>query len=773
MKRSKKNFLIYGSMMLLFGTLIYLAIHTGETFDHSKSTAVGHGSSPWSLFQHILSDNLSNPVSILLLQIIVILIVVRIVSALFKYIGQPGVIGEIIAGIALGPSLLGYFWPEAFQFLFPAESLTNLNLLSQIGLVLFMFIIGMELDFGVLKQKLHETLVISHAGIIVPFFLGIATSIWAYEEYASHQTAFLPFALFIGISMSITAFPVLARIIQERNMTKTPLGVLAIASAANDDITAWCLLAVVIAIAKAGSIVSALFTIGLALVYMTFMFVVVRPFLRKVGNVYANSEVINKSFISFIFLTLILSAVTTEIIGIHALFGAFLAGVVMPVNTGFRKVMMEKIEDIALVFFLPLFFVYTGLRTEIGLLNTPELWMVCAVFIFVAVLGKLGGCALAARLVGESTGDSLKIGTLMNTRGLMELVALNIGYEMGVLPPEVFVMLILMALITTFMTTPLLSAVQHLFDKNQKRTYPKKNILLSFGQAESGRSLLYMARLLLGHRLKDFRVIASHFTLGSDVNPIKAAQFRKESFQPIKQEAARLRIHIEKRYKVTDKLATEIIRSVRKEEIDFLFVGAGIQFMQNRKGQPAGFNIPKLFQFIKSPSCYLPGRLFQEKLESIIEQTDCNTVIFVNRNFSHHSRQVSIFVDQAEDLFLLDFVGNLLENREKKIRIYASGDFYRTILHKDETFLTLNEQYPERVTIETFDREEQLRFYEQELMLMSYRTCLYLSQIERLFSRLPSMLIVKPTDKSNEAVTPVSAAPVDASMLRHSNNRHN
>ena len=337
------------------------------------------------MFLNIIVENLSHPLTILLCQIIVILFTVRIFSQIFKYIGQPGVIGEIVAGIVLGPSLLGYFFPEFSETLFPLNSLHNLELISQIGLVLFMFVIGMELDFGILKNKINETLVISHAGIVIPFFLGIVSSFWVYEEYAAAQTDFLPFALFLGISMSITEFPVLARIVQERNMTHTPVGILSLASAANDDVTAWCLLAVVIAIAKAGTFVSALYTIGLTLIYILLMFLVIRPFLKKIGTLYANKEVINKSFVGFIFLILIISSVTTEIIGIHALFGAFMAGVVMPVNFGFRKVMMEKVEDIATVLFLPLFFAYTGLNTQIGLINSPTLWGICIMFILVSI----------------------------------------------------------------------------------------------------------------------------------------------------------------------------------------------------------------------------------------------------------------------------------------------------------------------------------------------------------------------------------------------------
>ena len=348
--KARKNYIIYVLMLLLFGGLIYVAIEEGDRFSHHAANTLNMvQEGPFAMFLQFMQDNLHHPLTTLLIQIIAVLLMVRLFGYLFSLIGQPGVIGEIVAGIVLGPSVLGLFFPEAFHFLFPVHSLTNLELLSQVGLILFMFVIGMELDFSVLKNKINETLVISHAGILVPFFLGILSSYWIYETYAADHTPFLPFALFIGISMSITAFPVLARIIQERNMTKTPLGTLAIASAANDDVTAWCLLAVVIAISKAGSFASALYSVGLAVVYIAVMFLVVRPFLKKVGEVYANKEAINKTFVAFILLILIISSCLTEIIGIHALFGAFMAGVVMPSNLGFRKVMMEKVEDVQII----------------------------------------------------------------------------------------------------------------------------------------------------------------------------------------------------------------------------------------------------------------------------------------------------------------------------------------------------------------------------------------------------------------------------------------
>lgn len=550
MNNNFKIILIYILMMSVFGYLIYREIKSStEKFDQTElsTTSASTPSFDESLmvFKNSVTKNVGSKLSVLLFQVVLILLVVRLFSSLFQFIGQPGVIGEIVAGIVLGPSLFGLLFPGAYGFIFPPESLSTLGLLSQIGLVLFMFVIGLELDFRVFKNKFNETLVISHAGIIIPFFLGILAAKWVYVEYAASTTEFLPFALFIGIAMSITAFPVLARILQERNMMKSQAGILSLASAANDDVTAWCLLAAVIAIVKAGSFHSALFTIGVSFIYILFMFLVLRPFLEKnlknkvkkghkvlaeilgskdnlpynidnqkdekliysaqnskpipnLGENYkfvvdkelldyngrAGSKIklfgkesiikqlldrgldpsffVNKSYIGLVFIILVLSSVTTEILGIHALFGAFIAGVIMPVNMDLRKIISNKIEDVALVFFMPLFFAYMGLQTQIGLINSPSLWILCGVFVLVAIAGKLGGCSIAAKLSGENWKDSLTIGTLMNTRGLMQLVALNIGYEMGVLPANIFAILIIMSLVTTFMTSPILTVISKL-----------------------------------------------------------------------------------------------------------------------------------------------------------------------------------------------------------------------------------------------------------------------------------------------------------------------
>ena len=724
MQRAKKNYLIYAVMLLLFGALIYMAIEEGDRFSHhAVASSTVAEDTPFTMFCQFVTDNLHHPLSILLIQIIAVLLMVRLFGFLFKHIGQPGVIGEIVAGIVLGPSVLGYFFPDVFQALFPPESLTNLELLSQVGLVLFMFVIGMELDFSVLKNKINETLVISHAGILVPFFLGIVASYWIYEEYAAAQTAFLPFALFIGISMSITAFPVLARIIQERNMTKTSLGTLAIASAANDDVTAWCLLAVVIAIAKAGTFASALYAIGLTALYIIIMFMVVRPFLKKVGEVYANQEVINKTFVALILLILIISSTLTEIIGIHALFGAFMAGVVMPPSIGFRKVMMEKVEDIALVFFLPLFFAFTGLRTEIGLINSPALWGVCLLLITVAVAGKLGGCAVAARLVGESWKDSFTIGTLMNTRGLMELVALNIGYEMGVLPPSIFVILVIMALVTTFMTTPLLHLVERVFARREERLSAKLKLVFCFGRPESGRSLLSIFFLLFGKKMKAAQVVAAHFTVGTDLNPLNAEQYARDSFSLVDEKASELGLSVENRYRVTDKLVQDMIRLARKERPDMFLLGAGSKYRPDTAGSNG----------------VLWLSLFRDKIDDVMEQVNCPVAVFVNRGYSGSS-PLSFVLGGVIDAFLLTYLESMLEGGAQ-VHLFLFDTDDEAFRQSTDPILA---KYSSQIRTQPFSGAANLTSAAKDgLLVMSHLSYTKLSEEEEVFRDLPSLLVIR------------------------------
>lgn len=754
MHRNRHNYVIYITMMIVFGALIFFALAHGEKFSYIEP-ALRHSRnvSPFGMFLQVITHNLQHPIVILLFQIIVILVVVRLFSFLFKYIGQPGVIGEIVAGIALGPSLLGHFFPEIAVAIFPPDSLGNLELLSQIGLVLFMFVIGMELDFGILKNKMNETLVISHAGIVVPFFLGILSSFWVYEEYASTQTDFLPFALFMGISMSITAFPVLARIVQERNMAKTQSGILALASAANDDVTAWCLLAIVIAIAQAGTFVSALFTIALTVVYILFMFILVMPFLKKIGNIYANKEVINKSFVGFIFLILLLSSAITETIGIHALFGAFMAGVVMPSNIGFRKVMMEKVEDVATVIFLPLFFAYTGLNTQIGAINSPELWGVCFFLVAVSITGKLGGCTLAARSVGEKWKDSIVIGTLMNTRGLMELVALNIGREMGILSAEVFAILVIMALTTTFMTTPILHWVERWKGKDRNKMPGTRRLILSFGRPETGKLLLSVANILFGQQLKKINVIAAHFTLGTDLNPVKAQQYARDSFIPVSKQAAEYHIRLDKRYKVTDKLNQEIVQLVHNEQSDLLLLGAGPHFMaegqtnNHSKGMLSNLlGFSRMMSTIREKTMHLPGSLLREKIEWIMDHTQSPVAVFENRELKKITR-VSLLIDTVDDLFLLGYADGIFSGKIENLTLRVSEAMIGNE-HLEEAIEAVDKRYVPKLGMDTYALRGVVCPTGEDLLILSYDACKKIATNAGWYDCLPSFLTIRPAKKS-------------------------
>lgn len=445
-------------MLLVFVAGVWLVLAAGARLQPASgvpaTTPVAATSST-----RILWENFRTPLSILLTQIIVILIMAGLFRRLFRGLGQPPVMGEMIAGIVLGPSVLGWLYPPALSFLFPVSSLETLRQLSQIGVVLFMFIVGMEVNLRLVREKGTAAVMISHASIIVPFLLGTTLSLFLFRDLAPAGTSFNAFALFIGVAMSITAFPVLARILDDRNLTHTTLGSIAITCAAVDDVTAWCILALVIAIVKAAGIASAAITIGLTLLFALVMIFLVRPQLGRLVKE-PDSQQHRRRLIPIILAFVLLCALTTETIGIHALFGAFMAGVIMPPSTEFRIFLKDKLEAFGSHALLPLFFAFTGLRMQVGLLNDWPGWLMCGVIILVAIAGKLGGSMLMSRWTGMTWSRSFSIGVLMNTRGLVELVVLNIGYDLGILSGRIFAMMVLMALVTTFMTGPLLSLVK-------------------------------------------------------------------------------------------------------------------------------------------------------------------------------------------------------------------------------------------------------------------------------------------------------------------------
>jgi K+:H+ antiporter len=447
-------------MLLVFVAGVWLVLAAGARLQPASGVPVNQpAAASTTSSTNVLWENFRTPLSILLTQVIVILIMAGLFRRLFRRIGQPPVMGEMIAGIVLGPSVLGWLYPPALSLLFPASSLETLRQLSQIGVVLFMFIVGTELNIRLLREKGTAAVMISHASIIVPFLLGSTLSLFLYQQLAPAGTSFNAFALFIGVAMSITAFPVLARILEDRNLSQTTLGSIAITCAAVDDVTAWCILALVIAIVKSTGVATSAITIGLTLVFAGAMIFLVRPQLARLIKD-PDSQQHRRHLIPIILAFVFACALITETIGIHALFGAFLAGVIMPPSTEFRIFLKDKLEAFGSYALLPLFFAFTGLRTQVALLNDWQGWLLCGVIILVAIAGKLGGSMLMSRWTGMSWSRSFSIGVLMNTRGLVELVVLNIGYDLGILSGRIFAMMVLMALVTTFMTGPLLSLVQ-------------------------------------------------------------------------------------------------------------------------------------------------------------------------------------------------------------------------------------------------------------------------------------------------------------------------
>jgi Kef-type K+ transport system membrane component KefB len=403
-----------------------------------------------------------SPLAQFIVQAIVIILTSRLLGLLTRRIRQPQVVAEVTAGILLGPSLLGWLWPGAEQTLFPKASLGTLQMFSQVGLILFMFLIGLELDPRLLRGRGRQSAAISQAGIALPFALGVLLAIYLHPRLSDPGVPFLSFALFMGVAMSITAFPVLARILSESRMLRTKVGAVAITAAAIDDVMGWCLLAFVVSVVQAGGMRQAVLTTLLTLGYAAAMLLLVRPFLARFALRASTREGLSQNMVAATFLLVLASSLSTDLIGVHALFGAFLLGVIIPKESPFAVTLADKIEDFAVVFLLPMFFAYSGLRTQIGLLNAhsgPSLWAVALGVIALAIAGKFGGCTLAARLTGLSWREASTLGILMNTRGLMELVVLNIGLDLGVISPALFTIMVLMALVTTFMTSPLLSVV--------------------------------------------------------------------------------------------------------------------------------------------------------------------------------------------------------------------------------------------------------------------------------------------------------------------------
>jgi Kef-type K+ transport system membrane component KefB len=752
--KNLKNALFYVIVTGGFIALMFWVVGLGKKLEVGRNVITSsNNNSQWKQFLESISNNLHHPLAILLAQIITIIVVARFFGWIFRKIGQPSVIGEIIAGIFLGPSVVGMYFPEFSASLFPTESLGNLQFLSQIGLILFMFVIGMELDLKALKNKANNAIIISHASIVIPFALGICLSYFVYHKFAPQGVEFLSFSLFLGIAMSITAFPVLARIVQERGIHKTRLGTIVITCAAADDITAWCLLAAVIAIVKSGTFVSSLYTIGLAALYVTAMLFVVKPFLKRVGDLYSNIGNLSKPVVAIFFLTLIISSYATDVIGIHALFGAFMTGAIMPDIVKFRNIFIEKIEDVAVILLLPLFFVFTGLRTQIGLINDPYLWKITGFIILVAVTGKFFGSALAARFVGQSWKDSLTIGALMNTRGLMELVVLNIGFDLGVLTSEIFTMMVIMALFTTFMTGPALDIINYIF-KSKDEIITKENgnkykILISFGNYEKGKSLLRLASSLIKKQKDTSLITAMHLTKSDEMHGFNLEEYEKETFSPILEESKKLNQEIKTFFKATVDIENDITDLAKHGEYDLLLIGLGKSIFEGTfLGKLLGFttriiNPDRFIDKITGKEGLFENSIFDERTRQIIAKNKTPLAILIDNDLTVIDK---IFVPffGVDDAFLVDYIQKFIFNNNSRINIVDINNQIENNFLIKNAIQTLGANNPDNIALINDNQIQKAFLSKQDLMVISLEGWKKLVESENDWMRsLPSVLIIR------------------------------
>ncbi|CAN1557091.1 KefB Kef-type K+ transport systems, membrane components [Flavobacteriaceae bacterium] len=755
--KNVKNSFFYLIIIGGFSFLIYWIILKGKMLEIgqnivSKQTGKGH----WEDFIASMGHNLQNPLAILLVQIITIILVARFFGWICRKIGQPSVIGEIIAGIVLGPSLIGMYFPEYSALLFPKDSLGNLQFLSQIGLIFFMFVIGMELDLKALKNKAHDAVVISHASIIIPFALGIGLAYFMYHSFAPSGVEFASFGLFLGIAMSITAFPVLARIVQERGIHKTKLGSIVITCAAADDVTAWCILAAVIAIVKAGSFTSSLYVMALAVFYVIVMLKVVRPFLKKVGDLNSTRESLNKPVVAIFFLTLLLSSYVTELIGIHALFGAFMAGAIMPENNKFRNIFIEKVEDVSVIVLLPLFFVFTGLRTQIGLIDDPYLWKITGLIILVAVVGKFFGSALAAKVVGHNWKDSLSIGALMNTRGLMELVVLNIGYDLGVLSTQIFTMMVIMALVTTFMTGPALDLINYVFrDKptiipEEISNRSKYKILISFATPDKGKTLLKVANSLVKKQSGNTIVTAMHLTLSSELHSFDVKDYERETFLPVLSESEHLNQKIVTLFKVSNDIDSEITETANHGQYDFLLVGLGQSIFEGTLlGKVLGFttriiNPDRLIDKITGKEGLFENSPFDERTRQIIANSKMPVGILVDKELEEINT-VFMPIFSKEDGFLIEFAQKLIHNNGSQITVLDAAGQVRNSREIQEKVRSIEQIAPNHIMLMQERTIKKEFLAQQNLMIISLDSWKKLIDSHSTWlNNTPSVLIIKP-----------------------------
>ncbi len=526
-----------------------------------------------------------------------------------------------------------------------------------------------------------------------------------------------------------------------------------ITCAAADDITAWCILAAVIAIVKAGSFESSLYVILMAIAYVFFMIKIVRPFLKRIGDLQAGKSTINKPMVAIFFLTLILSAYATEVIGIHALFGAFMAGAIMPENAKFRTLFIDKVEDVALVLLLPLFFVFTGLRTQIGLLNDSHLWITAGFIILTAVIGKFAGSALTAKFLGIKWKESLTIGALMNTRGLMELIVLNIGYDLGVLSPQIFAMMVIMALFTTFMTGPALDFINFIFKSKKDEDESPENdakyrVLLSFDHPESGSTLLKLAHDFTNKMNGNKSITAMNIAPVNEMHAYDINEYENEQFKNVIETSNDLNLEVTTLFKASNDIENDLTHITNKGNYDLLLIMLGKSMYEGSLlGRLLGFttkiiNPEKLLNTVKGKGNIFNNSPFDDFTLQILDKTHIPVGILVEKEFTSADK-VFVPIFNLSDFYLLEYAKRLINNNNSQIIILDVAGQIRNNIEVKELIRSIEQVAPNHITLYNEKKIEKEFLNSQDLMLISSKSWKNLIDTKSIWlSDIPSTLII-------------------------------
>lgn len=704
-----------------------------------------------------------NLLLIVLVQVAVIIVVSRLMGLLFAKMRQPQVIGEMLAGILLGKTFFGKFLPGLSAAIFPADSMPALNLLAQLGVVVFLFLVGVEFDRGLLRKQGGTALGISLAGIAVPFSLGVGLAYLIRGKFdAAHQTNFLPSALFMGAAASVTAFPVLARILTERNLLRTKVGALSISAAAVDDVLAWTLLAIVVAMVPTGTGgKNPALILAEAAVYLTVMFVIVRPLLRRFESLQQRHGKINREVLAVLLLVMIGSVYATEHIGVHALFGAFVAGFVMPKGMKFVEEVRFKLEDFTLVFFLPLFFAFAGLKADLTRVFAPDLIGYTVLIIFIACVGKAGGVFVTAKLLGNSARESAAVGLLMNTRGLMELIILTVGLQLGVINAEIYGMMVVMALVTTAMTAPLLqlvypSGIPGPLESARALADRIFSILIPVARPESGVPLVEIASYIAGGDPKHSRIQALHLQRPTDYATTRdfsaaLAPAQAAVLEPLIKESKKLAVSVEPIGYYSRDAASDVARVARLHLADLVLIG---------------HHAPVF------------GRaLLGGTVHRIMTSTDADVAVFIDRGITKPKRVLVPFMGSSHDRLALDLAGRiaratgaeitLLHIRRPGARAASGPDLSRTF---DDPAVAA------RVTVKTVEDPSPSfavlsRVADHELVIIGVsdewglESSLLGLRAERIASNCPVSLLIVRRFQAVAEVRPTAAAPATLKVL--------